>query len=94
MDCDVAVFGMNVGGVPWTGQKDPTSEDGFRNVLLICAAILFLFLAFFGAVPLYMRLSAWRKRIMDKRIWPSTGRSFSKRGNYSGDTYSGGYLFL
>lgn len=88
------VFGMNVGGVPWTGQKDPTLEDGFYNVLLICAAILLLLLAFFGVVPLYMRLSAWRKRIMDKRIWPSTRRSFSKRGNYSGDTYSGGYLLL
>ncbi|CAB4289900.1 unnamed protein product [Prunus armeniaca] len=25
------VFGMNVGGVPWTGQKDPTLKNGFRN---------------------------------------------------------------
>ncbi|KAF2312266.1 hypothetical protein GH714_029613 [Hevea brasiliensis] len=27
------VFGMNVGGVPWTGQKDPELQDGFRNLL-------------------------------------------------------------
>ncbi|GLU08962.1 hypothetical protein SLE2022_258430 [Rubroshorea leprosula] len=25
------VFGMNVGGVPWTGQNDPKLQDGFRN---------------------------------------------------------------
>ncbi|XP_065871614.1 uncharacterized protein [Euphorbia lathyris] len=25
------VFGMNVGGVPWTGQRDPTLKHGFRN---------------------------------------------------------------
>jgi Mg2+ and Co2+ transporter CorA len=87
-------FGMNVGGVPWTEQKDPTLKNGFRNVLLICAAILFLLLAFFGAVPLYMRLSAWRKQLVGKRIWSSTRRSFSKRGNYFGDTHSGGYLLL
>ncbi|KAI4375908.1 hypothetical protein MLD38_013724 [Melastoma candidum] len=31
------VFGMNVGGVPWTGQRDPKLKDGFRNVMLICA---------------------------------------------------------
>ncbi|KAL3621019.1 hypothetical protein CASFOL_035931 [Castilleja foliolosa] len=27
------VFGMNVGGVPWTGQNDPKLKDGFRNVV-------------------------------------------------------------
>ncbi|URE31769.1 hypothetical protein MUK42_06555 [Musa troglodytarum] len=27
------IFGMNVGGVPWTAQKDPALQDGFRNVM-------------------------------------------------------------
>ncbi|KAK9290324.1 hypothetical protein L1049_008491 [Liquidambar formosana] len=34
------VFGMNVGGVPWTDQKDPALKDGFRNVMLVCVAML------------------------------------------------------
>ncbi|RDY10578.1 zntB, partial [Mucuna pruriens] len=33
------VFGMNVGGVPWTGQNAPELKDGFRNVMLLCVAI-------------------------------------------------------
>ncbi|PWA71062.1 magnesium transporter CorA-like family protein [Artemisia annua] len=32
------VFGMNVGGVPWTGQRDPALVDGFRNVMLFTGA--------------------------------------------------------
>ena len=27
---------MNVGGVPWTGQKDPTLKDGFCNAMILC----------------------------------------------------------
>uniref|UniRef100_A0A0D9X429 Magnesium transporter n=1 Tax=Leersia perrieri TaxID=77586 RepID=A0A0D9X429_9ORYZ len=27
------VFGMNVGGVPWTEQKNPANRDGFFNVI-------------------------------------------------------------
>eukprot|EP00249_Psilotum_nudum_P020489 c27728_g1_i2 orf=725-1897(+) len=30
-----AAFGMNVGGVPWTGQNDPALKHGFRNVILL-----------------------------------------------------------
>ncbi|WVY93838.1 hypothetical protein V8G54_032926 [Vigna mungo] len=32
------VFGMNVGGVPWTGQNAPELKDGFRNVILLCGS--------------------------------------------------------
>uniref|UniRef100_A0A0D6R3F3 Magnesium transporter n=1 Tax=Araucaria cunninghamii TaxID=56994 RepID=A0A0D6R3F3_ARACU len=88
------IFGMNVGGVPWTEQKNPALRDGFINVLLICAAILLLLLVCFGAIPVYTRLSAWRKRQASKKIWSSTRRSFTKRGNYSGETHNGGYLLL
>jgi hypothetical protein len=46
-------FGMNVGGVPWTMQTNPKISHGFRNVMLICAAIVIVLLVLFGAVPLY-----------------------------------------
>ncbi|XP_057854242.2 uncharacterized protein LOC131064204 [Cryptomeria japonica] len=85
------LFGMNVGGVPWTKQTNPELKDGFINVLLICAAILLLLLVVFGSVPLYTRLSAWRKRQASKRIWSSTRKSFTKRGN---EVHNGGYLLL
>eukprot|EP01018_Ginkgo_biloba_P001653 Gb_33089 [translate_table: standard] len=88
------VFGMNVGGVPWTEQNNPTLKNGFRNVMLICAAILLLLLVCFGAVPLYTRLSTWRKRQASKRIWSSTRRSFTKRGSLIGEVQNGGYLLL
>nr|GEZ29506.1 Mg2+ transporter protein, CorA-like/zinc transport protein ZntB [Tanacetum cinerariifolium] len=29
------LFGMNVGGVPWTQQRDPKLKNGFRNVMLL-----------------------------------------------------------
>ncbi|CAL4919864.1 unnamed protein product [Urochloa decumbens] len=42
------VFGMNVGGVPWTEQnKNPKNRDGFMNVMLICVAVLLLLLLCF-----------------------------------------------
>ncbi|KAH9300443.1 hypothetical protein KI387_012026 [Taxus chinensis] len=85
------LFGMNVGGVPWTEQNNPALKDGFMNVLLICGAILLLLLVVFGAVPLYTHLYAWRKRQASKRIWSSTRRSFTKRGT---DVHNGGYLLL
>ncbi|KAL5988413.1 hypothetical protein ACLOJK_036177 [Asimina triloba] len=39
------VFGMNVGGVPWTTQRDPSVKDGFWNVLLLCGAMLLFLVA-------------------------------------------------
>ncbi|KQJ94948.1 uncharacterized protein LOC100834111 [Brachypodium distachyon] len=57
------VFGMNVGGVPWTEQnKNPANRDGFVNVMLICAVILLLLLLCFLFPSLYSQVSAWRTR--------------------------------
>ncbi|KAJ1267123.1 hypothetical protein BS78_07G032300 [Paspalum vaginatum] len=57
------VFGMNVGGVPWTEQnKNPKNRDGFMNVMLICAAILLLLLLCFLFPSLYSHVTTWRTR--------------------------------
>lgn len=55
-------FGMNVGGVPWTTQTNPKIIHGFRNVMIICAAIVMLLLVIFGAVPLYNYLISGRRQ--------------------------------
>ncbi|KAF0900503.1 hypothetical protein E2562_032109 [Oryza meyeriana var. granulata] len=57
-----AVFGMNVGGVPWTEQKNPANRDGFFNVMLICVVILLILLLCFLFPSLYSHVSAWRTR--------------------------------
>ncbi|KAL6857253.1 hypothetical protein ACP4OV_018635 [Aristida adscensionis] len=56
------VFGMNVGGVPWTGQNKPENIDGFMNVMLICVAILLLLLLCFLFPSVYSHVTAWRTR--------------------------------
>uniref|UniRef100_A0ACD5ZVY7 Uncharacterized protein n=1 Tax=Avena sativa TaxID=4498 RepID=A0ACD5ZVY7_AVESA len=57
------VFGMNVGGVPWTEQnKNPKNLDGFVNVMVICAVILLLLLLCFLFPSLYSHVTAWRTR--------------------------------
>lgn len=73
------VFGMNVGGVPWTGQKDPELKDGFGNVLLLCAAMLLLLLFCFTFPTIFARVSAWRKRAVLRRSWSLNRKSFLKR---------------
>ncbi|TKW09155.1 hypothetical protein SEVIR_6G074700v4 [Setaria viridis] len=62
------VFGMNVGGVPWTEQnKNPKNRDGFMNVMLICVAILLLLLLCFLFPSLYSHVTTWRTRRELKR---------------------------
>uniref|UniRef100_J3MQ31 Magnesium transporter n=2 Tax=Oryza brachyantha TaxID=4533 RepID=J3MQ31_ORYBR len=56
------VFGMNVGGVPWTEQKNPANRDGFFNVMLTCVVILLVLLLCFLFPSLYSHVSAWRTR--------------------------------
>ncbi|XP_071691665.1 uncharacterized protein [Rutidosis leptorrhynchoides] len=73
------VFGMNVGGVPWTKQSDPALVDGFRNVMLVCLATLGLVLLCFLFPFLHSRIIAWRRQIAVKRSWPLNRRSFLKR---------------
>lgn len=72
------VFGMNVGGVPWTGQKDPRLKDGFLNVMLICAAILFLLLLCFAFPYLYSCVSAWRRQCAFIRSYSMNRKSLKK----------------
>ncbi|OVA15233.1 Mg2+ transporter protein [Macleaya cordata] len=86
------VFGMNVGGVPWTGQKDPTIKDGFRNVMFLCVATLFLVLLCFTFPTLYVHISAWRRRRALKRSWSLNRKSFLRRTIGGGER--GGYLRL
>ncbi|KAK0589731.1 hypothetical protein LWI29_017847 [Acer saccharum] len=73
------VFGMNVGGVPWTGQKDPALKDGFRNVMFVCLAMLLMVLLCFVFPALYTRVAAWRRRRAMRRSWSLNRRSFLKR---------------
>lgn len=88
------VFGMNVGGVPWTGQKDnPKIKDGFRNVMLLCLAMLVVLLLCFIIPTLYTRIAAWRRRRALKKSWSLNRKSFLKRPSEGGDeNEGGGYL--
>ncbi|PPS12536.1 hypothetical protein GOBAR_AA08095 [Gossypium barbadense] len=86
------VFGMNVGGVPWTVQKDPALKDGFRNVMVLCLAMLILVLLCFIFPALYSRLSAWRQRRSLRRNWSYNRRSFLGRSVGIHESGSGGYL--
>ncbi|MED6168884.1 hypothetical protein PIB30_015942 [Stylosanthes scabra] len=87
------VFGMNVGGVPWTGQNAPELQDGFRNVMLLCVAMLFLVLLCFIFPTLYTRVAvAWQKRKSPVKSWSLNRKSFLKRPLRIGEQDRGGYL--
>lgn len=74
------VFGMNVGGVPWTVQTDPKLKDGFWNVMLICAVTLLLLLFAFSFSTIYARFAAWqRNRAVLRRSWSLNRKSFLRR---------------
>jgi hypothetical protein len=70
---------MNVGGVPWTEQKNPEVKAGFRNVMFVCVGVLVLVLLCFLFPALYSRIAAWRRMIALKRSWSLNRRSFLKR---------------
>ncbi|CAL2278193.1 unnamed protein product [Prunus armeniaca] len=86
------VFGMNVGGVPWTGQKDPTLKNGFRNVMLLCVAMLLLALLCFSFPSLYTRISTWHRTRAMKRSWSLNRKSFLRRTHGIGVQERRGYL--
>ncbi|PON32579.1 Mg2+ transporter protein, Zinc transport protein [Parasponia andersonii] len=88
------VFGMNVSGVPWTGQKDPKHKDGFRNVMLLCVAMLFLVLLCFIFPFLYSRIAAWRRTRALKKSWSLNRKSFLRRTAGGPSQERGGYLRL
>ncbi|KAJ6905645.1 hypothetical protein NC652_023423 [Populus alba x Populus x berolinensis] len=73
------VFGMNVGGVPWTEQKNPKEKDGFRNVMFLCVGMLVLLLLCFLFPALYTHIAAWLRRMALKRSWSLNRKSFLKR---------------
>ncbi|KAK7328065.1 hypothetical protein VNO77_22161 [Canavalia gladiata] len=86
------VFGMNVGGVPWTGQNIPKQNDGFRNVMLLCVAMLFLVLLCFIFPALYTRIAAaWRSKRALGRSWSLNRKSLLRR-SLRIDQERGGYL--
>lgn len=86
---------MNVGGVPWTAQSRPELKDGFRNVMLLCVAMLGLVLLCFIFPALYSRIMAWRRRRAMRRSWSLNRKSFLRRTTSVGErTERGGYLRL
>lgn len=86
------VFGMNVGGVPWTMQRNPDIKDGFRNVMLLCLVTLLAVLLCFSFASLYTRINAWWNRKSLKRSWSLNRKSFLKRSSEGGHRERGGYL--
>ncbi|KAL1812114.1 hypothetical protein ACET3Z_022179 [Daucus carota] len=80
------VFGMNVGGVPWTGQDDPRLEDGFRNVIWLSMVTLLLILVLFLFPAFCIRLTAWFRKGNVRKGWYR--RSFARRS----DTIRNGYM--
>ncbi|KAM7251955.1 hypothetical protein ACFE04_023838 [Oxalis oulophora] len=72
------VFGMNVGGVPWTGQNNPELRDGFRNVILLTLATLFTIFICFIFPAVYRHVASWRRQKTLKKTFFSS-RSFLKR---------------
>lgn len=83
---------MNVGGVPWTAQRAPSLDNGFRNVLLICAGILLFLLVCFTFPALYARISAWRRRRALRRSFSLNRKSFLKRGTNGSPSEGRGYV--
>uniref|UniRef100_A0A7N0UEC6 Zinc transport protein ZntB n=1 Tax=Kalanchoe fedtschenkoi TaxID=63787 RepID=A0A7N0UEC6_KALFE len=73
------VFGMNVGGVPWTGQNNPAIKDGFRNVMLLCVAMLLLVLMCFIFPAMYTYISAWRRKRAIRRSFSLNRKSFLRK---------------
>lgn len=86
------VFGMNVGGVPWTLQQEP--KDGFRNVVFLCVAMLLLVLLCFLFPAAYSRIAAWQRKRAMRRSWSLNRKSFLKRSVGVQVQGRGGYLRL
>ncbi|KAL3651671.1 hypothetical protein CASFOL_004673 [Castilleja foliolosa] len=87
------VFGMNVGGVPWTEQRNPELKDGFQNVIFICVAMLLVVLLCFLFPVLYSHVMTWRRRRFLKRSWSLDQKSFVRRTGPGGErTEKRGYL--
>ncbi|KAG5592085.1 hypothetical protein H5410_042599 [Solanum commersonii] len=89
------LFGMNVGGVPWTNQREPELKEGFRNVMMLCVVLLLLVLLCFLFPALYSHIMAWKRRRDMKRNWSLNRRSFLRRSTGVRERNErGGYLRL
>ncbi|XP_008793595.2 uncharacterized protein LOC103709850 [Phoenix dactylifera] len=86
------VFGMNVGGVPWTGQRDPDLKDGFRNVMILCAVLLFLLLVCFTFPFIYAHISSWSRHDALKRSCSIGRKSFPRKTLHREGFQGGGYI--
>ncbi|CAK9322164.1 unnamed protein product [Citrullus colocynthis] len=87
------VFGMNVGGVPWTEQRNPELKEGFRNVMFLCVVMLLLVLLCFSFPALYTYLATWNRRRKMRKSWSLNRKSFLKRTVRNGaEDRGGGYL--
>ncbi|GAA0148293.1 hypothetical protein LIER_07776 [Lithospermum erythrorhizon] len=84
------VFGMNVGGLPWTVQKNPEVKNGFRNVMFLCSAMLLVVLLCFLLPTVYSRVMAWKRKRAMRRSGSMNWRNIA-RGN---KVVPGGYLRL
>ncbi|GFP86850.1 heat shock 70 kDa protein mitochondrial [Phtheirospermum japonicum] len=73
------VFGMNVGGVPWTGQRDPELKDGFRNVMILCLAMLVIVLLCFLFPALYKLTGNTKPSWALGNKWAGLARPFSTK---------------
>ncbi|KAE9599325.1 putative Mg2+ transporter protein, CorA-like/Zinc transport protein ZntB [Lupinus albus] len=89
------VFGMNVGGVPWTGQNVPELKEGFRNVMLLCVAMLLLILLCFIFPVLYTRITAaWQNKRALRRSWSLNRKSLLRRTSRIVDQERGVYRHI
>ncbi|KAL9260221.1 hypothetical protein AKJ16_DCAP14889 [Drosera capensis] len=64
----IGVFGMNVGGIPWTSQTGHSEKQGFRNVMLLCAILVIVMLiiamiVFYGFLNLLYCGYGWKIRV-------------------------------
>lgn len=75
----MTVFGMNVGGVPWTNQNEPELKEGFHNVMLLCVALILLVLLCFLFPVFYASFVTWKRRRDMKRSWSLNQKSFLRR---------------
>ncbi|KAL1557859.1 hypothetical protein AAHA92_08394 [Salvia divinorum] len=79
------VFGMNVGGVPWTGQDDPELKDGFYNVVVICVMMLVMVFLCFLFPGLYSHIMGWQRTRTLRRCRSINHKSFIRRTGVGGE---------
>ncbi|KAL9257439.1 Zinc transport protein ZntB-like protein [Drosera capensis] len=86
------VFGMNVGGVPWTNQRETELSDGFRNVMMLCLLMLLVVLLCFAFPAVYSHVVIWWGKKNFKKSWSLNRKTFLKRTAGGRSSEGGGYL--